>query len=368
VAKTNKKRPARGRQQEPIYQLPPFEVNVVMTAAELKDQVDYGLAMHDVPGQWVRSQGEDIGVAVLDTGSQLDHPDLRDNITDARDFTREGTPEDGNGHGTHCCGIIAAGKNNVGVVGVAPKARLFVYKVLDSSGSGADAGIIRALDFAAANDKVQVISMSLGSPFGSAAFRAGIVRATKAGKFVIAAAGNSGPSTQPDYPARWEDCIAVGAHDRHGKVSPFSSQGSRVDVSAPGSDVLSTYLQSRYAKLSGTSMATPFVAGVVALVLAQHKRLGSAVLTPIKTPKDLRVHLERTAKPAGPVGHDPAYGWGLVDPGKMLQDETPVAPVGPLPDKTLIDQVTIGGVTGIIIFRPQVDSAGAALLAVRRRR
>jgi subtilisin family serine protease len=129
-----------------------------------------------------------------------------------------------------------------------------------------------------------------------------------------------------NYPARWPTTLAVGAVDRHGRVCPFSSRGDEVDIAAPGEDILSTWPGGAYAKLSGTSMATPFVSGVVALALAKHALGGGS--TPLRNVQDLREHLARTAAEAGSPGKDPSYGWGLIDPARMLS-AAPAAEAAP---------------------------------------
>ncbi len=125
-----------------------------------------------------------------------------------------------------------------------------------------------------------------------------------------------------NFPARWRDTIAVAAVDANGQVADFSSRGPEVDIAAPGENILSTWLNGGYAKLSGTSMATPFVAGVVALALALERQTENAQ-PPIRNVGDLRNLLSRTASDAGPAGFDPAYGWGLINPDSLFEPPHP---------------------------------------------
>jgi subtilisin family serine protease len=304
-------------QSPPLFRLPPFRVEAIMSAQSLTEVIDWGLSLLHVPDHWKRTRGAGVRVAVIDTGIDESHPDLADAIDDARDFTasRAG-PADRNGHGTHVAGIIAARKNNRGVVGVAPESRLLVAKVLGNDGAGTSTAVARGIDWAA-DCGARVISMSLGSPRPDPHLLAAIQRAARKGIFIIAAAGNSGRLRAVDYPARWRETIAVAAVDRNGRLARFSSHGREVDVAAPGQDILSAFTGSSYAKLSGTSMAAPFVAGIVAL-LAALDRDTSDPRTPLRNTADLRDHLSRTARDAGPPGHDPGYGWGLIDPNRLL--------------------------------------------------
>lgn len=301
--------------ETPIYRLPPFTVEAQFVS--LSETVDWGLHLYGIPQAWASTKGEGICVAVLDTGCQLDHPDLNGAIVGSQDFTRSPIgPLDGQGHGTHCAGTIAARKNGIGVVGVAPKCSLLIGKVLGDSGSGSDDWVAAGIRWAV-KQGADVISMSLGSPSESTAIRMAIIDAVESGVFVICAAGNDGRDNSVNYPARFPESIAVAAVDRHGRVARFSSRGPEVDIAAPGQDILSTYIGSHYAKLSGTSMATPFASGVVALMLSKHRQ--DAGDSPIRTVPELREHLSRTARDAGSTGHDPAYGYGLIDPAKMLE-------------------------------------------------
>jgi subtilisin family serine protease len=324
--------------------LPPFRIE--STHSALAETIDWSLAAYHIPDHWKDTRGRAVRVAVLDTGIDDQHPDLEGAIDDARDFTasRFG-PADRNGHGTHTAGTIAARQNNLGVIGVAPDCRLLIGKVLGDDGSGSSANVAAGIDWAA-DSGADIISMSLGSPEPDASLLAAIERACAKGKFIIAAAGNDGRDNSVNYPARWKSTIAVAAVDASAHLAPFSSRGPEVDIAAPGENILSTWLHGTYAKLSGTSMATPFVAGVTALLVALHRdaqcATGSAsapsasdASTPLRTIADLRDHLARTAIDAGPTGRDPGYGWGLINPDSLLEpEETPVPttpPTAPTP-------------------------------------
>ncbi len=297
--------------------LPPYRVQLVTHA--LAEVVDWGLSALNVPAHWKETRGQGVRVGVLDTAIDADHPDLVGAVDDARDFTGGRTGgEDRAGHGTHVAGIIGARRNEQGVVGVAPECRLLVAKVLGDDGSGASDWVAAGIDWACAAG-ADILSLSLGSPRPDANLRDAVARAAAQGKFVICAAGNTGRPNSVDYPARWPDTVAVGAVDREGRLAAFSSQGAEVDLCAPGSDVLSTYRDGGYAKLSGTSMAAPFVTGVTALLLAKHRSQGGA--TPVASRDQLVEHLLRTATDAGPTGKDPQYGYGLINPDGVLRDE-----------------------------------------------
>ena len=215
-------------------------------------------------------------VAILDTGMDLDHPDLAANYLWGWDFVNDDAiPEDDNGHGTHCAGTIAGLDNDIGVIGVAPDVGLYIMKVLNHRGSGSyediATGIITATDgpdgIPGTDDDADVISMSLSGPSSTVDLENAVNYALSFNVIIVAATGNDG-NDYPQYPAAYPGVIGVGATDENDNIASFSNRGE--DIFAPGVYVFSTYLSANYATMSGTSMATPHVAGVVALAWAAH--------------------------------------------------------------------------------------------------
>ena len=247
--------------------------------------------------------GTGVKVGIIDTGIDYTHPDLAANYAGGTDFANnDNDPMDDNGHGTHVSGTVAAIDNTIGVLGVAPDVRLYGIKVLDRNGSGTFADVIAGIDWAAANG-MQVINMSLGASVGSAGLQQACDNAYAAGVVICAAAGNDygGPV---NYPAKYSSVIAVSAIDSSDKLAFFSNQGPEVELAAPGVSVYSTYRGGGYATLDGTSMATPHVTGVAALVWAS----GVA-----NTATGVRDRLDQTARDIGAAGRDNSFGFGVVD-------------------------------------------------------
>jgi subtilisin/minor extracellular protease Epr len=227
--------------------------------------------------------GYGINVAVIDTGINYNHEDLIDRYKGGWNFVaNNANPFDDNGHGSHCAGIIAATDNNDAVVGVAPQANIYALKALDRTGTGSLSNIVAAIDWAintrsdgiGGND-IQVISMSLGSSTGASSLQAACDTAYNAGIVVVAASGNNGASSV-SYPANYPSVIAVGATDSSDNRASFSNYGSKLELVAPGVNIISDYIDvspndgrnhdTLY--MNGTSMACPHVAGTVALVFA----------------------------------------------------------------------------------------------------
>lgn len=291
--------------------LPPFKKEEVLD--NLQNQSSYWhLDQYNIPEYWSQTQGEGINILVLDTGMP-DHKDLAGKTNFLGNFSKENTNQDLNGHQTHCNGII-----NGKITGVAPKAKVFVGKVLNKNGSGDFKSVIHALKSALTLD-VDIISMSLGGTQEIEEFQDVINELTEANKTVICAAGNSG-ERGVSYPAKYKNTIAISAHDEQTNIAYFSSKGEEVDFAAPGVKITSTYLNQSYAKLSGTSMACPFIVGLVALMLSKHKKQESqGKVNNCKTPEQIYEHLKRCSIDYGETGKDSSYGYGLIDSKTLIE-------------------------------------------------
>jgi subtilisin family serine protease len=261
---------------------------------ELYDR-QWALERIGMPAAWDVVHGRySVTIAVLDSGADLEHPDLEPKLlpgqnTLAADMRSPGAPPpscpvDGDahddypaGHGTHVTGIAAAATDNhTGVAGVAWRPKVLPVKVLDCNGQGSDAQLIAGIDWAISAG-ARVINLSVGGPGQSDVLDAAVERAHRAGVLVVAAAGNAATDV-PYYPAASPFALAVGATDQDDRLAPFSNRGSHIAVVAPGVSILSTYprhlsgwdIQTGYQFKSGTSMASPHVAGLAALLLSRH--------------------------------------------------------------------------------------------------
>ena len=209
-------------------------------------------------------------IAIVDTGIQRSHPDLDAKIVAGYDYVQGDTaPDDGNGHGTHVGGTSAAETNNsTGGAGTCPNCKLMPVRVLDNNGSGTLTNVANGINFAA-NNGAKVINLSLGGS-GSTTLQSAVDNAWSRGVFLACAAGNSNTSnTSNAYPAAYANCFAVASTTSTDARSSFSNYGTWVEVAAPGSSIYSTWLNSGYNTISGTSMATPHVAGLAGLLASQ---------------------------------------------------------------------------------------------------
>jgi thermitase len=226
----------------------------------------WGLTKVEAPQAWdVTAGSSSINIAILDTGVDLDHPDLAAKLISNINFTTSATVDDVYGHGTHVAGIAAAITNNgIGVAGLGYTSTIMNVKVLGDSGSGYYSWIVWGIVWAVDNG-AEVINMSLGGSSSSSALEEAINYAWSKGVVVVAAAGNSG-STSPSYPAYYTNCIAVAGTDSLDRLAAWSNYGDWVDVAAPGVNIYSTLKDDGYGYKSGTSMASPHVAGLAGLV------------------------------------------------------------------------------------------------------
>lgn len=320
----------------------------VATAAPAYNQWNYtALQLHPIH---VHRIGSGTLVAVIDSGVNRTGTDLNgtvqapqvldgcDWVTSPNNVCRGTGVTDENGHGTHVAGIIAAKNDGFGITGVAPGSQILPLRVLDASGSGYLSDISAAIDYAVINN-ADVINLSLGGTVNYYLIEEAVNRAVTAGVVVVAAAGNSGPNnTLPSYPAAYSNVIAVAATDASGVVANYSNQGSYLDIAAPGSAIISTY-PNGYASLSGTSMASPHIAGIAALMLE------SGILA-----ADIKSRLQSTADNSSPRNNTNRYGAGIVNPYAALgcSDSSCNAPTpAPTPTQTLASTALIN--PGLVI-------------------
>ena len=274
------------------------------TAPEPAGQkLPWGVERVNAKGAWAVTRGAGVKVAVVDTGVDFDHPDLKlaggFNV-----ITHDKNYKDDNGHGSHVAGTIAAQDNGEGVVGVAPEVSIYGVKVLDANGSGTFADVVEGIQWTVEN-KMDVANFSLGASQGTQALEDAVNAAAKGGVAVVAAAGNSGGSV--GYPAAYSSVIAISASSNKDKLAYFSSRGPEVDFIAPGVNVDSTYMGGGYSSLSGTSMACPHAAGLAALAAAAGAHGKSAIEAALK-------------KAAAPLsGLKPEeQGAGMIDAAKIV--------------------------------------------------
>jgi subtilisin family serine protease len=273
----------------------------------------WGVDRIDAEEVWTTYTGQGVNVAIIDSGIDNNHSDL--NVEYGVNFVskpswKDPDPDkwdDDYGHGTHVAGIVAALGNGVGVVGVAPGAALYALKVLDRTGSGYVSDVVAAIMWAtdpngdgSADDRLDVINMSLGSTYDSWLLDGACLLAYAEGLILVAAAGNGGSVI---YPAAYPWVIAVSATDINDELAWFSSTGSEVELAAPGVEIYSTYKDGGYTTYSGTSMAAPHVAGTAALVIAAGI-------------PDVRGQLKSTAENINLL--DTEQGYGLVDAEKAV--------------------------------------------------
>ena len=292
------------------------------TPTQPSEVLPWGVDRIDADLVWGTTTGDPIKVAIVDTGIDVKHPDLIDNLkggVSAVGYTS--SYNDDNGHGTHVAGIAAAVDNEIGVIGVGPEIYLYAVKVLDRRGSGWLSDVIEGLDWVITQKNTQggdwVVNMSLGTTSYNKSFEEAVKKVNAVGITQVAAAGNKYGGAV-DYPGAYDEVIAVSATNKSDRIANFSSVGPQVDLAAPGVSIYSTYKGSTYKTLDGTSMASPHVAGTAALVLTQTTKCDSD-LNGICSPAEVQQRLEATAEDLGAVGRDDLYGSGLVDAEKAVQ-------------------------------------------------
>lgn len=279
----------------------------VLTQPELSNQDLYTENIKKVGALEAHSegvQGDDIKVAVLDTGIDQESPELQ-TAGGVSFVPEEPDYDDQNGHGTAVAGIIAAVKDSKGLVGIAPDVDLYAVKVLNTEGSGTYSQVIQGIDWAIEHN-MNILSMSLGGQSDSLALKQAVSTAASQGLLIVAAAGNSGGQDTLLYPARYPEVLSVGAINGANQRASFSSAGSELDLVAPGVNIRTTGLNGEEAAHSGTSMAAPHVTGAAAALWSSDSALSSQAL---------KQKLLDTAVPLGAVNE---YGMGMVHLAKAL--------------------------------------------------
>lgn len=238
--------------------------------------IPWGICQIRAPQVWGRTTGKQIKIGVIDTGVDYSHPDLQQSVQGGVNLIYPHLlPMDDNGHGTHIAGTIAASSHRSGMIGVAPHGEIYAVKAFDHNGTAYVSDIVQAIDWCV-HYQIDIINMSFGMNNCSKALKTAISNAYSKGKVIVASSGNSGKLSHMDYPARLPQTIAVGATTRSHKIAPFSNRSHYIDIYAPGDKIYSTWLHGKYNVLSGTSMATSHVTGVIALLLAAKPNLTPA--------------------------------------------------------------------------------------------
>ena len=283
-----------------------------------KQVIPHGITRSKAPQAWDEVTGDGITVAIIDTGIDSTHPDLAGRVIDGANFSTDDRTawRDGHGHGTHVSGTVAANDDAIGVVGMAPKASLLAVKVLDDYGSGSYSNVTAGIEWSIG--KAQVANMSLGGTSDNQALHEALIRAHNQGLIVIAAAGNSGEDwgNPPNYPGAYPEVVGAAAVDDKDLRAYFSTHNKFVAIAAHGVDVLSCDKDGQYAKYSGTSMATPHIAGATALLREAYP--GESVV-------DLKRRLVCNAEDQWPRGRDNWTGHGILNVTNSLGNAAPAS-------------------------------------------
>jgi hypothetical protein len=299
----------------------PYKLEPVFSIQEVKQNAGWNITAFGLPDAWKKTKGEGVKIAVLDTGCDLDHPDLKNNLLPGYNFVDpKKLPFDDNKHGTHVCGIIAAENNEIGVVGVAPNCKIIPVKVLDGNGTGDIKNVAKGIRWATDVAKVDFICMSLGCPNPVEEVRKEIAYALSKKVICFVAAGNSGETKEVFYPANYPETIAIGSIDENFSRSGFSNTGDGLDFMAPGNRILSTVPDNWYAILSGTSMAAPFAVGVCALLLSYVRK--NKINIKLDTNLDYISMLKKYTSPIKNenIKNRSFYeGFGILDPKKLFE-------------------------------------------------
>ena len=304
------------------------ELDTAFTACFAGEVLPWGVDRVDAELVHPSNKGTGVKVAILDTGIDLDHPDMAV-AGDVTFVTGTTSGDDDNGHGTLVAGIVAALDNDIGVIGVAPEASLYAVKVLNQSGDTVPSSVLSGIEWAADNN-MKVINMSFGGILEMpSAVRDALDNAYSAGTVIVAGAGNGGNASGTGdnmwTPARYAPVIAVGAADNTDTRYTSSSTGYSLELMAPGVSIYSTAMGGDYGYITGTSASAPHVAGVAALLIASGMTGND----------DIRHRLQNSAEDLGDAGWDTQYGCGMVNADLAINFSEPPDQSAPITTMTL---------------------------------
>ncbi len=262
---------------------------------EFSEIIPWGVERVGAPYVWDKTTGKNIKVAILDTGIDANHSDLK--VKGGVSFIGANFSQDPVGHGTMVAGVLAGKTNGFGVIGVSPDVDLYSVQVMNVDGGSLE-DIIQGINWSI-NNNMDIISMSFGADVDSEIMELILAEAYNKGILIVAAAGNGGSVV---YPAKYTSVIAAGNIDENNLV-PFGASGPDLEIAAPGTNILTTYPNNSYVIVSGTSFSAPHTAGVAALLLQKNNSL---------TPSQIRDKIHNDALDLGSLGKDDVYGFGLL--------------------------------------------------------
>lgn len=329
-----------------------YIANVVLTP---NDPYYAGYEWHlpkvSAPTAWDTTTGSAaVTVAVVDSGVQANHPDLSGRVLAGYDFVNsDSDPADDNGHGTAVAGVAAAqGNDGIGVAGAAWNVSILPVKVMNSSGSGSYSAIANGITYAA-DRGAKIINLSLGGTSSSSTLQNAVSYAWNKGCVIIAAAGNNASSSTV-YPAAYPNVVAVSATTSSDTLASFSSYGSFVDLSAPGENITTSWLNSSYVTISGTSFSSPLTAGVAALAISRNPALSNVQVASLLT---------ANTDDLGAVGYDIYFGSGRLNAAKVVAAASLVDTTAPVTAVTNPkDGASISGLKSVSVSVASSDGTG----------
>lgn len=336
--------------------LPPHQRGPVCAQLS-QDIIDYGIKMTGADKIWGRYTGSRVKLAIMDTGIDTTHIDLKNNIRSIASFVPGESVEDTNGHGTHVAGIAGGIRNGIGIVGVAPGVNLYPVKVLDKTGNGFYPWIVKGIEWCI-QQGVHIINMSLGGFDVPNFVKEAFEKAHRAGILLVVAGGNEGKSKYSNNTlsgfAQYPFTISVGAIGPDKTVAEFSSVGKPLNYVAAGVNIYSCYPKNKYTNMSGTSMAAPAVAGKLALLL--DKALDETGQVP--SFESVLKQFNAMTEDIGAEGFDIESGNGHIRIDKLLEETTP--PVARLFWRVQVG--AYGSLANAIIRRDEIITKGHAAI------